>query len=232
MEFPRNNLIRMVVPRIELRDDGAGGPVMEGHFAVFNQSTLIHGWDEDFTEDIAPGAFTKTFRENRDSIRVTLNHGTDPQLGDKPLGPIETLREDDRGAFYRVPLLDAPYVREDVLPGLRAGLYGASFRFQVVKHAVDDSGETPHRRILEARVFEFGPVTFPAYEAATAGVRSMVRMESLDLSERAELVRLMRKAQGSAVAGEATTADAEPAGATPIHDRLTELERKRAGWGT
>ena len=33
---------------------------------------------------------------------------------------------------YEVPLLDTSYVR-DILPGLEAGLYGASFRFQVMQ---------------------------------------------------------------------------------------------------
>jgi hypothetical protein len=31
----------------------------------------------------------------------------------------------------------------------------------------------PERTIREAKVMEFGPVTFPAYEGATAGVRSL-----------------------------------------------------------
>jgi phage head maturation protease len=31
----------------------------------------------------------------------------------------------------------------------------------------------PERTITEAKVMEFGPVTFPAYEGATAGVRSL-----------------------------------------------------------
>jgi HK97 family phage prohead protease len=81
-------------------------------------------------ERIAPGAFKKTFREQPRPMRVLFQHGMDPQVGDKPLGPIRDLREDETGAYYEVPLLDASYVRDQVLPGLRAGLYGASFRFR------------------------------------------------------------------------------------------------------
>lgn len=178
MEFPRNDLIATVLPGLKLRDDGGDGmPVMQGHFAVFNEPTEIDSWDGPFIEEIAPGAFTKTIRENRDAIKVLFNHGFDPQIGDKPLGRIKELREDDIGALYRVQLLDAPYVRDELLPGLREGLYGASFRFSVTKQETDlESEDLPKRTIKEVRLYEFGPVTFPAYQAATAGVRAKFRL--------------------------------------------------------
>jgi phage head maturation protease len=113
-------------------------------------------------------------------MRVLFQHGQDPQVGDKPLGPIDVLAEDKRGAYYEVPLLDAPYVRE-ILPGLRAGLYGASFRFSVQREEFDRDAEPsdhnpqglPERTLKEVAVREFGPVTFPAYAGASAGVRSL-----------------------------------------------------------
>jgi hypothetical protein len=79
-----------------------------------------------------------------------------------------------------VPLLDTSYNR-DLIPGLQAGLYGASFRFAVMQEEFDskpkrsDHNPTglPERTITEAKVREFGPVTFPAYAGATAGLRSM-----------------------------------------------------------
>ncbi len=68
-------------------------------------------------------------------------------------------------------------------PGLRAGVYGASFRFQTLREDIDQRPGTsaynpeglPQRTIQEARVMEFGPVTFPAYAGATAGVRSLTQ---------------------------------------------------------
>jgi hypothetical protein len=56
-----------------------------------------------------------------------FQHGMDPQVGDKPLGPITRLEETDAGGYGEVPLLDTSYNR-DLLPGLKAGLYGASHR--------------------------------------------------------------------------------------------------------
>lgn len=65
-------------------------------------------------------------------MRVLFQHGKDPTIGDKPLGPIAELEADAVGARYAVPLLDTSYNRE-LIPGLQAGLYDASFRFQVVR---------------------------------------------------------------------------------------------------
>jgi len=183
VEHPRRDgLYRAVFPGAELRAaQGDGMPTLVGHFAVFDKPTEICSFMEgNFIESIAPGAFKKTFQESR-SIKCLFQHGCDPDIGDKPLGAPETLREDDVGAYYEVPLLDASYVRDDVLPGLKAGVYGSSFCFEVIKEefdeepgiSADNPKGLPKRRLLELRVPEFGPVTFPAYEEATAGVRSI-----------------------------------------------------------
>src|SRR4051795_9208562 len=102
---PRENLFRAVYPGAELRAAEHGdGPTMVGHFAVFNQWTEINSaFEGRFLERVAPGAFRKTFAEQRDRMRVLFQHGRDPQIGDKPLGPIRELREDGTGAYYEVP---------------------------------------------------------------------------------------------------------------------------------
>jgi HK97 family phage prohead protease len=177
---------RVATPRTlqppALRSEPTDEPTMFGYFAVFNELTEIDSFFEGhFMERIDPKAFNKTFRENRDGMKVLFQHGLDPQIGDKPLGPIDELKSDEVGGYYEVPLLNAPYVRSDVLPGLEAGLYGASFRFRVMRELFDeepDPSDTnpeglPERTIKEAQVLEFGPVTFPAYSSATAGVRAI-----------------------------------------------------------
>ena len=186
-ESPRRSLggvIRAISPRLkplELRHEGDGQPVLSGHFAVFNQWTEIDSWFEGrFLERIAPGAFKKTMREQRDLLRILFQHGQDPQIADKPLAPIDELGEDEEGAFYAGEMLDTSYNR-DLIPGLRAGQYGSSFRFQVLKEDRDEKPKPsnynptglPERTIREVQLFEFGPVTFPAYPGASAGIRSM-----------------------------------------------------------
>jgi len=130
---PRDNLIRAVRPGLELRagegDDAM--PTLVGHFAVFNQWTEIDSfWEGTFMEQLAPGAFAKTFKENRSSIKITLNHGMDV-LGDQILAMPKVLREDDEGAYYEAPLFKG--IPELVMEGLRHDAYGASFRFNVMK---------------------------------------------------------------------------------------------------
>ncbi len=181
---PKDDLIRAIIPQsadIEVRSEGDDTPVMRGHFAVFNEFTEINSvFEGHFLERIAPTAFDKTFQENRDNIKVLFQHGHDPQIGDKVLGKPAVLESDKIGARYEVPLYDTSYNR-DLIPGLKDGAYGASFRFKVVREEFDKKPERsdynpeglPERTITEAKVMEFGPVTFPAYDSATAAVRSL-----------------------------------------------------------
>ena len=89
------------------------------------------------------------------------------------------MREDKVGAYYEVPLLDG--VPPLVVSGPRAGAYGSSFRFRVTREDSSASASAsdynpdglPERTIREVELYEFGPVTFPAYAGATAGVRSI-----------------------------------------------------------
>jgi HK97 family phage prohead protease len=184
---PRESLIRAAYPAVEFRD-ATDDELAAGHlgllrvlFSPVNEWTEINSmWEGQFMERFAPGAWKKTISDQRDRIRSLFQHGMDPQVGDKPLGPITKLEETDRGGYGEVPLLDTSYNR-DLLPGLKAGLYGASHRFSVLREDIVDKPEPSpsnprglqERTIKEARLMEFGPVTFPAYAGATAGVRSL-----------------------------------------------------------
>lgn len=192
MTAPLDNLYRGLADGVELRaEDDTDGTLMHGHFTVFDEWTEIDSWFEGrFLERLVKGAFRKTFRENRDQVKVQYDHGFDSFVGDSLLGPIDMLREEDAGAYYEVPLLDTDYNRDRVLPMLqgrlmngqsRGSVLGASFRFRVVKdewnRAPKPSEQNPEgiaeRTIKEVRLYEFGPVVFPAYPSATAKVRCL-----------------------------------------------------------
>src|SRR6185369_53162 len=178
-----------------------------------------------FLERIGPRAFDKTISESRDQMKVLYDHGQDPQIGNKVLGSIEELRTDKIGPAYTVPLFDTSYNR-DLAPGLKAGAYGSSFRFTVEKDQWDQSPERsdanpealPERTITEARVYEFGPVTFPANPNATAGVRSTTDTFYQRSRDPEAFETLLRSAQAARTpkTGAATTSSEPPPGTPEV----------------
>lgn len=184
MPKKQGDLIRSIVGEARLRDGAAGGdepPTLFGHFAVFDQWTEIESPIEGhFMERMQRGAFTKTIAERGAQVKVLFDHGQDPQMGTKPLGPIRALEEDDHGVAYEVELIPTDYNRNFILPAAREGLLGASFQFRVIDEEwVDPIGRSdynpkgiPEVTVREVALYEFGPVTFPAYAGATAAVRS------------------------------------------------------------
>lgn len=181
MKAPTDNLIRARydddATDVRAEDDQR---TMFGHFAVFDTWTTIQSrFEGNFLERVGDTAFNDTFKERRSKIRVLYDHGKDPSIGNKPLGAPQILEPRDGGAYYEVPLFDTPYVR-DLHPALDAQQLGASFRFAVTgEEWVDPKRSTDHnpnmlpeRTITKVDLYEFGPVTFPAYDDATAGIRS------------------------------------------------------------
>jgi HK97 family phage prohead protease len=185
----RETVIRALEPGVEFRSsDDLNDELGPGYigllrirFSPVNEWTEINSaWEGRFMERFAPGAWKKTIKERAAKIRALFQHGQDPQIGDKPLGPFHRLEEDENGGYAEVKLLDTTYNR-DLIPGLKDGLYGASHRFGVVRASEDDRPERSEHNpdgikevtITEARLHELGPVTFPAYQGATAGMRSM-----------------------------------------------------------
>lgn len=189
-----DNLVRGLfsTEAVEVRaDTETGGTTLFGHFSKFDVWYRIDSrFEGTFMERTVGGAFADTIATDLERVRVLYDHGADPELGNKPLGPISVLREDDIGPYYEVPLYDTGYNRDFMLPvlegrlmdGTRAGSgLGASFRFNVLedrweqpKRATAHNPDMlPERTILRTRLHEFGPVTFGASPAATSGVRSL-----------------------------------------------------------
>jgi phage head maturation protease len=178
----RDNIERSLA-RFSVSDDEEL-PKLSGHLAVFDQWTRISSMFEgEFMERIAPGSSLKTIKENRDRIQITFNHGHDPSLGDQVLADLRDIGEDETGTFYEADLF--PEIPPLLMRGLRHGKYGASFRFSVVKEEPSrwwekrptketeyNPDRLPERTIRELALYEFGPVTYPAYAGATSGVRS------------------------------------------------------------
>jgi hypothetical protein len=201
--------------------EGEGMPTIRGHFSTFGDwyevDSLLEGH---FLERVGPRAFDKTISESRGQMKVLYDHGQDPQIGNKVLGPIEDLRTDNVGPAYTVPLFDTSYNR-DLAPGLKAGVYGSSFRFTVEKddwnrnaqRSTHNPDGIDERTITEARVFEFGPVTFPANPKATVGARSTTDTfyrRNRDPEQFEALLRSAQVARTPSDDGAATPSDEPP----------------------
>ena len=232
---------------MELRaaGDEAAMPVLVVRFSPYNVWYEIDSfWEGRFLERTVRGAFAKTMAESRGSIKMLFDHGYDPTIGNKVLAPIDDLREDADTAVAEGRLFDTSYNR-DLLPGLEAGVYGSSFRFRVIQDQWNDEPGAsdhnpqglPERTITECRLFEQGPVTFPASPTASAGVRSQTdayyeRLRSSnpqrydDLLARARAIRTpdQAAAQSTVEPGAANSTD-EPA---PGHSRGYTPAQRRA----
>jgi HK97 family phage major capsid protein/HK97 family phage prohead protease len=167
------------------------GRNLEGYAAVFGADTEINSWEGRFTETIVPGAFRKTLRERKGKIMMQWNHGGDSRVGHTPIGHYTELVEDDHGLKVKGRLFDNDLV-EPIRQAIEAGaVTGMSFKFRVLRddwHDVAgkrvkpddlyqllyDAGERgPLRRsIKEIQLFEAGPVSTPAYDQTSVGVRS------------------------------------------------------------
>jgi HK97 family phage prohead protease len=240
----RETVIRALEPGVEFRSsDDLNDELGPGYigllrirFSPVNEWTEINSaWEGRFMERFAPGAWKKTIKERTAKIRALFQHGQDPQIGDKPLGPFHRLEEDENGGYAEVKLLDTTYNR-DLIPGLKDGLYGASHRFGVVRASEDQRPERSDYNpdgikevtITEARLHELGPVTFPAYQGATAGMRSMTdefliscfRSDPERLREMFDRATELEKPPASEQQDPAPSADdAAPTGTSPVQER-------------
>lgn len=177
---------RLCYRAVEFRAEGeSDGNTLEGYAAVFDSPTRIDSWEGEFDEVIERGAFAKTLAERRPVMQ--FDHGRDARTGSVPIGAIREIREDDRGLFVRAELFDNETVKP-VRQAIAGGaIDGMSFKFRVVRQEEDKDQTPPLRKVREVELFELGPVVFPAYEATTVGVRSM--LAGLDDTQRESLVR-------------------------------------------
>ncbi len=223
-------------------DDGRLG-TLEVDFSRFGAWYEIDSfWEGRFLERVVRGAFAKTIKERGDQVKVLFNHGFDFNIGDKILGVPEVLEERPQSPHLEAGLLDTAYNR-DLEPGLRAGGYGSSFMFEVLGERWDrEPGKSEHnpdglpeRSLTEVRLFEAGPVTWPANPEATAGLRSMSgtdwlvdQLQARDCARREDLLLSLarfRAAHGLRTPDEvAATPDPTPTLPTPAPDQGRHAE--------
>ena len=222
----RSDLYRNVPFEIRATEDTGDGLTLTGYAAVFNRSTMIDNYEGRFEERIRPGAFKRSINAKMPVLQ--FEHGRHPLLGSMPLGQITKLREDEHGLYVEARLADN-WLIQPVRDAIASGaIDGMSFRFQVVRDSVDESGDMPVRTLEEVKLLELGPVVFPAYAETSVGVRSadLSPLFSLPQDDRHAIARALVLGTQPEPASDGTSgrlADSTPD--SPTHSGLTPIQR-------
>ncbi len=148
----------------EVRAEG-DGMSFTGYASVFNSPSEDLGG---FVEYVAPGAFKRSL-QSRNEVKLLWNHDSGEPLASLRGGTMQ-LVEDSRGLKVTASLPNTTRGR-DVAELLRSKVISSmSFGFNVIKDSWASDGKT--RTLESVRLFEVSIVSFPAYEATTAQVRS------------------------------------------------------------
>ncbi len=170
------------VAPVEVRAEG-DARYISGYAAVFydpRRDGTEYELLPDVVERIMPGAFDEALTRN-DEVVGLFNHDMDNLLGRNTAGTLE-LSVDRTGLRYdiRVDRDDPDHQR--VLRKIQRGdLKGSSFAFYVERQSwqeVDTEDESMLvRQIEQVGLIDVGPVTRPAYEATSTGLRAVGDLE-------------------------------------------------------
>jgi HK97 family phage prohead protease len=176
---------------IEQRDDGTA--VIRGYAAVFfradDPGTEFRMWD-DYAERINPGAFDPVLQQD---VRGLSNHDPSALLGRSTAGTLR-LAIDEHGLSYEIDPPDTQLARDLQTLMKRGDVTGSSFSFTVAQGGskITTEGKLTVRTITQIdRLFDVGPVTFPAYEGTAAmcrDARSALQEHRRELRRRDDIV--------------------------------------------
>ena len=154
------------------------GNKIAGYAAKFGVASQDLGG---FIEIIAPGAFDLVLSEKQD-VRGLFNHDADAILARVKSGTL-SLSVDETGFRYEFEAPDTTAARDLIASLKRGDIDGSSFSFVVAEGG--DSWAYVSDQIVRTitkiqRCYDVGPVTFPAYLDATAGLEMDCARRSLD----------------------------------------------------
>jgi hypothetical protein len=153
-----------VVQDLRASDEGED-PKISGYAAVFNSLSEDLGG---FRERIKPGAFAKTIQEH--DIRALFNHDKNHVLGRNKAGTLK-LSEDEVGLRIEIDPPDTQAAR-DLMTSIRRGdIDQMSFGFRTIRDDWEQVEEMILRTLIEVKLYDVSPVTFPAYPQTTVAVR-------------------------------------------------------------
>lgn len=163
-------------PHCRVEDRAEGGQRAVGYAAVyycFEDPGTQYQLGEGIVERIAPGAFADVLG-NGDDVRGLFNHEPDHLLGRLSAGTLR-LVSDDVGLRYEIDLPDTQAGRDVAISIKRGDLTGSSFGFKMAPGGArwDKDGAFDVRTLARVgKLYDVGPVTYPAYGATSTALRS------------------------------------------------------------
>jgi uncharacterized protein len=166
---------------IEKRDDGSR--TITGYAAVFyreGDAGTEFKIFSDLVERIMPTAFDDMLTEKQD-VRGLFNHDSNNLLARVSSGTL-TLSVDETGLRYDIPVDENDPDHLRVVAKIERGdLNGSSFSFIPRPSGIvyAETEDADIRELHKLNVYDVGPVTFPAYESTTAGMRAVSDIEDV-----------------------------------------------------
>lgn len=161
-------------PELRGGSRSTGGKI-SGYASVFykrsdagTEYTLAKG----VVERVTPTAFNRAVME--DDVVALWNHNADKPLARTSSGTL-SLTVDGRGLFYECEPANTALYREVSEYIKRGDVNASSFAFGVIRDNWKTEGNQDVRELVECKLFDVSPVSYPAYPATTTGMRSAGR---------------------------------------------------------
>ena len=158
--------------QVEVRQEEGKPTIISGLASVFFDGPLRSEAElgPGLSERIMSTAFDEAL-SRQDDTRALFNHDGNNVLGRTKSNTL-TLRKTPEGLAYDIELGDTQIAR-DVAEHIRRGdVSGSSFAFIPDRVTWLEEDNRDIRQIDSVRLFDVGPVTFPAYEDSTTSVRN------------------------------------------------------------
>ena len=155
-----------------------GKTFVRGYAAVFNSMSEDLGG---YKEIIDPAFFNEVLQ---DDVRCLLNHSDNNVLGRSTAGTL-TLGVDAKGLFFEYEDPGTTVSRDLLISLSRGDISQCSFQFEVFDsseggYKFERKGEEWFCTLLRCkRLYDVGPVTFPAYTETSIGKRGLEEAKKL-----------------------------------------------------
>ena len=150
----------------------------------------VFGEIDSYRDIVMPGAFNKSlkrdFADKGRKVPMLWQHDSY-----NPIGVYDVIREDEKGLYVEGACnMDVQQGRECHALMKQGALTGLSIGYNTIDSDVDDRALT--RKLIEVKLWEVSPVTFPAGDSARAQVKSLGEIVTMS-----ELEDYLRDAYGA-----------------------------------